>query len=51
MVWSSIIADKHRRKSGDHRFSGCKKLCRGVSDLLSGDSCRDCKARGDQICV
>ena len=51
MVWSSIIAEQHRRKSGDHRFSGCKKLCRGVSDLLSGDFCRDCKARGDQICV
>ena len=39
--------EQHRRKSGHHRFSGCKKLCRGVSDFQSGDFCRDCKVRGD----
>ena len=45
MVWSSIIAEQHRRKNGHHRFSSCKRLCRGVSDLLSGDFCRDCKVK------
>ena len=51
MVWSSIIAEQHRRKNGHHRFSSCKRLCRGVSDLLSGDFCRDCKVKGDRICI
>ena len=51
MVWSSIAVEQHRRKSGHHRFSGCKKLCRGVSDLQSEDFCRDCRVRGDQICI
>ena len=30
MVWSSIAVEQLRRKSGHHRFSGCRKLCRGV---------------------
>ena len=51
MVWSSIIVEQHRRKNGHHRFSSCKRLCRGVSDLLSGDFCRDCKVKGDRICI
>ena len=43
--------EQHRRKNEHHRLSACKKLCGGVSDLLNGDFCRDCKVRGDWICI